>query len=263
MIGCLKNTNWAGKERYHFQTIDSTNIKAKELAEKGCVHGTLVTADFQDAGRGRRGRTWSSEKGTGIYMSLVLRPDLEPGNASMVTLVAAVAVAKAIGNVLEEDETVIPFIKWPNDIVLNKKKVCGILTELTLQKTKIDHMIVGIGINVSTKEFPIEIQQTASSLLLETGKDVEKEELIEAVWQQFEKYYTQFMETYDLGLIQKEYEALLINKDEKVKVLDPAGEYEGIARGITNTGELIVETGEGIKQVSSGEVSVRGLYGYV
>jgi len=258
----LKNTKWCGKERHHFAVIDSTNKKAKELAQAGCVHGTLVTAESQQAGIGRRGRSWSSEEGTGIYMSLVLRPDIKTENASSLTLVAAISVAKAIAKLLNT-EAVVSQIKWPNDIVLNKKKVCGILTELSLNGTKIDYIVIGIGINVSNHSFPEEIEATASSILLETKVELDKEELVEEVWKQFEHYYEMFLQTQDVSGLKEEYVSLLANQDNKVKVLDPNGEYEGIARGITDTGELLVETRQGICEVSSGEVSVRGIYGYV
>lgn len=265
MKASLENTNWVGKDRYHFEVIDSTNKKAKELAEAGGAHGTLVTAECQEAGVGRRGRSWSSEEGAGIYMSLVLRPQIKAEQASMLTLVAAISVAKAVEELLTNQgiTEIVPKIKWPNDIVLNKKKICGILTEMSLKESGIDYIVVGIGINVLNQSFPEEIRETASSILLETGKEIDKEQLIETVWQQFEKYYALFLETNDLSAFQTEYEALLINKNEKVKVLDPAGEYEGIARGIVPSGELLVETDESIVRVSAGEVSVRGLYGYV
>lgn len=261
----LENTKWCGKERYHFAVIDSTNKKAKELAQTGCVHGTLVTAESQQAGIGRRGRSWSSEEGTGIYMSLVLRPDIKTENASSITLVAAISVARAIINLFKESsqEAVFPQIKWPNDIVLNKKKVCGILTELSLDGTKIDYIVIGIGINVSNQSFPEELQSIASSILLETQEELDKELLIEEVWKQFEYYYALFLQTQDLQGFKEEYVSLLANQNNKVKVLDPNGEYEGVARGITNTGELLVETEQVICEVSSGEVSVRGMYGYV
>jgi len=261
----LQNTKWCGKERHHFEVIDSTNKKAKELAQDGCTHGVLVSADAQQAGIGRRGRSWSSEKGAGIYMSLVLRPRIQTESASRLTLLAAISVAKAIELLLQGhiEKELIPQIKWPNDIVLNKKKVCGILTEMVLDGTQIDYVIIGIGINVSNQSFAEEIQTTASSILLETGIRLEKEVLIEEVWKQFEYYYDVFLQTEDLQEIKAEYESLLVNKNNRVKVLDPKGEYEGIAFGITNTGELLVKTPQEICKVSSGEVSVRGIYGYV
>ena len=246
-------------KHYHFETIDSTNKKAKELAQEGAVHGTLVTADLQVAGIGRRGRSWSSEKAAGIYMSMLLRPKINTDKASMLTLVAALAVEKAIAELLDCQA----MIKWPNDLVLNKKKICGILTEMALDGTEIDYVVIGIGINVNNKAFPEEIIQTASSLSIELGREVDKELLIRAVWKQFTEYYELFMQTGDLSLLQDAYEKVLINKGEKVKVLDPLGEYTGFAKGITNTGELIVDAEGEIRYVSGGEVSVRGIYGYV
>lgn len=246
-------------KHYHFETIDSTNLKVKELAAAGAAHGTLVTADAQYAGIGRRGRSWSSEKESGIYMTMLLRPEIEANKASMLTLVAALAVETAIANSLSCQ----PMIKWPNDVVLNKKKICGILTEMVLNGTEIDYVVIGIGINVNNKEFPEEIVQTASSLSLELGEEIDREMLITEVWKWFAVYYEKFLETGDLTLVKSKYEEALINKEEKVKVLDPLGEYVGIARGITNTGELIVDMEGEIRQVSGGEVSVRGIYGYV
>lgn len=244
-------------KRYHYETIDSTNKKAKELAVEGAAHGTLITADAQNAGIGRRGRSWSSEKNAGIYMSMLLRPEIGADKASMLTLVAALAVGRVLVKLCQ------PAIKWPNDIVLNKKKICGILTEMSLNGTEIDYVVIGIGINVNNKDFPEEICQTASSLFLELGKEIDREMLITEVWKQFAVYYEQFLQTEDLSRLQEEYEHILVNKEEKVKVLDPLGEYIGIAKGITNIGELIVDTGGELRYVSGGEVSVRGIYGYV
>ena len=244
--------------RYHFEEIDSTNKKAKELGQNGALHGTLVTANAQTSGVGRRGRNWSSEKDAGVYMSILLRPEIETEKASMLTLVAAMAVEKALLKLPAEVK-----IKWPNDIVLNKKKICGILTELSLAGSEIDFVVIGIGINVNNKEFPEEIQSTASSLSLELEGDIDKEMLITEVWKQFDVYYQQFLKTKDVSLFKEDYERALINKNEKVKVLDPAGEYTGIAQGISNTGELIVDVEGELRKVSSGEVSVRGIYGYV
>ena len=247
---------------YHFDVLDSTNKKAKELACEGCEHGTLVTADAQEAGVGRRGRSWSSEKATGIYMSMVLRPQIQTENVSMLTLVAALAVAKALENIGVYEKQ-ISCIKWPNDLVLHKKKICGILTELALEGTSIDYVIVGIGINVSNQVFPEEIKETASSILLETGRNIDRERIIAEIWSYFEKDYEIFLQTQDLSVLKKEYETYLVNKHQKVNVLDPAGNYEGTAVGITNKGELVVDTGKEKRLVSSGEVSVRGIYGYV
>ena len=264
----LEQTNWIGKEYYHFDTIDSTNKKAKELAAKGCANGTLVVADTQKAGIGRRGRNWSSEAKTGIYMSLVLRPQLEVQQAPQLTIITALAVVKAIESLLHEEGKHLetkhnPMIKWPNDIVINGRKICGILTEMTLDKEQIDSVVIGVGINVSNQDFPKDICAVASSILLETGINLRKERLIQKVWEYFEEYYEYLLKTGDLSRVKDEYQTFLVNKDRKVNVLDPKGAYTGIAKGITKTGELLVDTGDGVEIVSSGEVSVRGIYGYV
>ena len=131
----LQDTKWIGKQRYHFDVLDSTNKKAKELVAGTAMHGVLITADAQTAGVGRRGRSWSSESSSGIYMSLILQPHIETGQAPMMTLVAALAVAKAMTEMLRDyDCKEAVEIKWPNDIVMNAKKICGILTEMTLEK---------------------------------------------------------------------------------------------------------------------------------
>ena len=255
----LKNTQWAGCEIYCFDSIDSTNTKAKELAEAGHPSGTLVVADQQTLGRGRRGRSWESPAGTGIFMTLMLKPDINPNNASMLTLVAAMATARAITEVTGEAAQ----IKWPNDIVMNGKKVVGILTEMSAQFDYINHIVVGIGINVHNEEFPEEIAKTASSLLLECGHRIHRASLIEAFLEEFERLHAVYLETEDMSGLQKEYDSLLVNRGRQVRVLDPKEPFEGKAMGITKKGELIVDTWESRKLVSSGEVSVRGIYGYV
>ena len=255
-----RKTKWAGQEIAYFDEIDSTNIKAKELAEQGYPNGTLVVADQQVSGRGRRGRSWESPSGTGIFMTLMLKPEINPNNASMLTLVAALAVAKAIKDVTGLDAQ----IKWPNDIVINGKKICGILTEMSAQFDYINHIVIGIGINVHNEVFSDEIAHMASSLLLESqGKKFRRAEIIEKILEYFEEYYEIYLETEDLTALTGEYNRILVNMNKQVRVLDPKDEFEGKAMGITAKGELIVDTWESRKLVSSGEVSVRGIYGYV
>ena len=251
---------WVGCEILYFDSIDSTNTKAQELAEKGYPSGTLVVADKQIAGKGRRGRNWESPSGCGIFMTLMLKPDINPNNASMLTLVSALAVAKALADITGKDAK----IKWPNDIVIDGRKVCGILTEMSAQFDYINNIVIGIGINVNNSSFPEEISATASSLrLLSGGQKYRRAEIIEKIMKYFEKYYSIFLETEDLSALVNEYDAMLVNMKKQVKVLDPKEPFEGKAMGITKTGELIVDTWESRKLVSSGEVSVRGIYGYV
>ena len=259
-IKSLMHTDWVAKEVLYFDTIDSTNTKAQELAEKGYQSGTLVVADKQESGKGRRGRSWVSPSGTGIFMTLMIKPDINPNNASMLTLVAALAVAKAITSVTGEEA----MIKWPNDIVVNDKKVCGILTEMNAQFDYINHIVVGIGINVHNESFPEEISQMASSLMIEAGgKRFHRAQIIADTMSYFEQYYDTFLKTQDLSALVREYDKLLVNRNKSVRVLDPKEPFDGKAMGITPKGELIVDTWESRKLVSSGEVSVRGIYGYV
>lgn len=259
-IKSLMHTEWVAKEVLYFDTIDSTNTKAQELAEKGYPSGTLVVADKQESGKGRRGRSWVSPSGTGIFMTLMIKPDINPNNASMLTLVAALAVAKAITSVTGEEA----MIKWPNDIVVNGKKVCGILTEMNAQFDYINHIVVGIGINVHNESFPEEISQMASSLMIEAGgKRFHRAQIIAETMSYFEQHYDTFLKTQDLSALVREYDELLVNRNKSVRVLDPKEPFDGKAMGITPKGELIVDTWESRKLVSSGEVSVRGIYGYV
>ena len=193
-------------------------------------------------------------------MTLMIKPDINPNNASMLTLVAAMAVARAIMDVTGA----LAQIKWPNDIVMNGKKICGILTEMSAQFDYINHIVIGIGVNVHNEEFPEEIAHMASSLMLEcSGKKFRRAELIEKILEYFEQYYEVFLQTEDLSALEKEYDSMLVNLHKKVRVLDSKEPFEGTAMGITKKGELVVDTWSSRKLVSSGEVSVRGIYGYV
>lgn len=252
-------TAWAGKTCLCFDTLSSTQEYGRCLAKKESVHGTLITAETQTAGKGRRGRSWQSPKGTTIAMTLCLEPKISTEHLSGLTLVMALAAAEAI----RETAGVVPQIKWPNDIVVNGRKVCGILTELFFEKGR-PVVLIGTGINVNTEEFPEEIREIAGSLKSETGKEITREALIASAMKYFEKFYEQYEKTENLSLLKEAYEALLANKGKQVQVLDPQQPYQGTAKGITHRGDLIVVREDGTTwEVSSGEVSVRGLYGYV
>lgn len=255
----IRKTKWVGTEICYFDVTDSTNTQAKSLGEGDAPNGTLVVAGKQESGRGRRGRSFESPAGTGIFMTLLLRPEIEPQNASMLTLVSVLAVAKGIEHMVD-----LPVqIKWPNDIVINGKKVCGILTEMSAQMDYVNYIVIGIGINVGNEEFPEEIKDVATSIYLESGKHVNRAMLIEKIWEEFEDYYELYEKTQDLSSLVKEYDSYLVNRGQKVRVLDSKEPYEGKAMGITDRGELIVDTWEARRLVSAGEVSVRGVYGYV
>lgn len=252
--------SWAGREILYLDEVDSTNTAAKKAAENGAAHGTLVVSERQTGGKGRRGRVWDSPRGTGIFMTLILRPEMAPVHASMLTLVAALAVAGGI----KEYTGASSLIKWPNDIVMGGKKVCGILTEMSADPDCINYVAVGIGINVNREEFPEEIREVAASIFTETGKKTKRSLLISAVMAAFERYYEIFMKTADMSGLLEEYNGKLANCGRTVRVLDPAGEYSGTAIGIDREGELLVEMEDRtVRRVLSGEVSVRGIYGYV
>ena len=252
------HTKWAGKTVHFARETDSTNLWIKRLAKEGAPEGTLALAEFQSAGRGRLGRSWEVPEGTSVMMSILLRPKFEPQYAPTLTLVMGMAVAKAVKN-LGFDVS----IKWPNDVVVSHKKICGILTEMGVRDGKIDYAVIGVGINVNIKEFPEEMADKATSLYLESGREFDRSQIPGLVMEAFEEYYEKFAATCDLSGLKEEYESILANYNQPVRVLAKEP-YEGVARGITDGGELLVEKTDGtIVAVSAGEVSVRGLYSYV
>lgn len=258
-IKSLLKTKWAGCKVMYYDETDSTNNRAKDSGEKKGSHGTLFIADKQNAGKGRRGRAWESPAGKSIYMTVLLRPEITPDKAPMLTLVMGLSVAEGIRRV----SGVKAEIKWPNDIVINKKKVCGILTEMATEIECVHYVVIGVGINVNQQHFPDEIKEMATSLYNETGNTYKRSELIAAVLEQFEKNYEAFLKAGDLSDVKEVYDSMLVNCGQEVKVLEPGNEYRAVAEGINKTGELIVTLPDGQKKnVFAGEVSVRGIYGY-
>ena len=168
---------------HHFETLDSTNDLAKELAAQGAPEGTVVVAETQTGGRGRLGREWNSPPGVGLYVSLVLRPMLPPMELPQITLTTAVAVVRAVRRVTG----VAPGIKWPNDLLLNGKKLGGILTEMETESDRIRHVVVGLGLNVNNPAFPPELAATATSLALATGRAFSRVQLLQAWLEEFEE----------------------------------------------------------------------------
>lgn len=259
-ISAGMDTKWVARKLVYHKETGSTNLDVKALAEAGEAEGTLVVADKQTSGRGRRGRAWVSPAGESIYMSLLLRPDCNPDKASALTLVMALAVVEA----LEEISPSACGIKWPNDVVMNGKKVCGILTEMSAEVEAIHYVVVGVGINVNQTSFAGELADTATSLYIELGHKVNRSHFITRVMHYFEKEYEIFRQSYDLSGLVETYNRFLLNKDKRVRVLDPKGEYEGVAQSINPQGELLVVKDDGTQAaVYAGEVSVRGIYGYV
>ena len=256
----LMQTQWVGRNIVYYPETDSTNLRIRELGDAGAPHGTLAVADMQTSGRGRRGRTWESPPGSSIYMSILLRPDIIPGAAPMLTLVMACSVAEGISDC----ENVDVRIKWPNDVIAGGKKLVGILTEMSTQIDYINHVTIGVGINVNMTEFPENIRDTATSLRLETGHKVRRAPLIAAIMKRFEENYAVFLKTQDMSGLMEKYSGMLINLDRDVLVLGAEDSYKAHALGIDRQGELIVRREDGTEEkIYAGEVSVRGVYGYV
>lgn len=254
------HTGRMGHPVVYYEEVTSTNQVIKKLAEEGAMEGTLVTADKQNQGKGRAGRVWTSQSGANIAMSLLLRPKISPDRISMVTLVMGLAVACACRELYGMDVG----IKWPNDVVVNGKKICGILTEMSTELMAVNYVVIGTGINVNETEFPEEIREKATSLRLELGRKMNRAELMACCMKYFETFYDQFLEAGDLSPLREQYNELLLNRNRGVRVLEPGKEYTGVARGINQKGELLVEKEDGSRMaVYAGEVSVRGVYGYV
>ncbi|CUX31815.1 biotin--[acetyl-CoA-carboxylase] ligase [Clostridium sp. C105KSO13] len=260
-LSSTMDAQWAGKKIYYFDEIDSTNTRAKQLGEEGALHGTIVVAEEQSAGRGRRGRAWKSPIGSNIYMSILLRPeDIPPVKAPMLTLVMGLSTAEGLREYTSLDIQ----IKWPNDIILEGKKLAGILTEMSTEVDFINYIVIGTGINVNMKQLPAEVAEKATSLRLETGRFMRRSEIIAIIMKKFEKNYQIFMENKDLGQLQEKYNNLLITREKEVRIIGTREEYGGYALGINEKGELMVRKSDGaVETVSSGEVSVRGICGYV
>ncbi len=342
-ITSLLRTRWAGRNTVYKDITGSTNDDAKELAAAGADHGTLVVANRQDTGRGSRGRSWETPPGANIAMSLIVRPNIPIDRVPMLTLVMGLSVAEGADEAIKETaelqgsegatgaansgpattahedaskDNLVPAcgIKWPNDVVLAERKICGILTELHMNPDgSIGDVVIGVGINVNMKheDFAESIREVAGSLLTGTGLKVDRSLVVARVMERFEENYEKFTETCDLSLLRQQYEARLLNKDRQVILIDPgrtadiaprssveekfrqqesvsaldaatdstkagktaagntkatggAAEETGTALGITDIGELRVRLLNGEElQVNSGEVSVRGVYGYV
>ncbi len=270
---------------YVYECLASTNDTAGEMAAAGAAAGTVVIAGRQTAGRGRRGRIWVSPAGENIYMSFILRPDLRSEAAPMVTLVCALAVREALAA-----QGLEALIKWPNDIILSGRKVCGILTEMRAEGEQILYIVCGIGINVRQRRFPPEIAGAATSMVVEREADYSCSRIAASVLAAFEKYFGRLIARGDLRELRELYDRYLVNRDREVIIEDgaradasggsaaqTAGEeraesaqagdncvrVSGIARGIDDKGRLLVETDGQILRVLSGEVSVRGVLGYV
>lgn len=193
-------------------------------------------------------------------MSFAVKPDLPPYKASMITLVTALAVAKAIKDVTGLNTE----IKWPNDIVIGSRKVVGILTEMSAEMTTINYVVIGIGINVNMESFPAELEDKATSLYIAGGTKVRRSSIVAKFGKYFEKYYEIFCKDGNLSGIKDEYEKLLVNRNKEVYIIEGDSRIKRVAIGIDTDGELLVKDDNGnIEKIMAGEVSIRGIYGYV
>ena len=249
-------TKTMGQSIYFYEETDTTNNRARELALEGAPEGTLVVAETQTAGRGRRGKVWESPLGTGIWMSLVLRPQIMPAEASVLTLLCGLATAEAI----EAETGLSAGIKWPNDILINGKKAVGILTEMDCEMSEVHFVIPGIGINVNTASFPPEIADIATSLYLECGKTVSRRRLVHKVLERLEEHYETFLRTGSFTAMLEDYRKHCITLGKEVHVLGREP-FFAEALDITPEGELLVRRADNGKEevVFSGEVSIRGV----
>lgn len=243
--------NW---QKEFLTETDSTNRYLKELAVAGAPEGTVIIAEKQNAGRGRLGRSFFSPEEKGIYMSILLRPEIDLERSVRITSMAAVAVARAIEQVCGLSAQ----IKWVNDIFLNNRKVCGILTEAGINAIEgiLDYAVLGIGINVGVMDFPEELQEIATSVSNECGFAVSKEVLIDAVLKELEDWYPTLWD----GSFLEESKKRSILLGKEIQVVDethPEGGYLAKAIDINELGNLIIERDGSTRVLNSGEVSIR------
>ena len=243
-------TNFIGHDIHYFNEVDSTNEVAKYLAEEGAEDGTVVVAEIQNKGKGRRGKTWISPPG-GIWMSVILRPEIPPHRASQLTLVTGVVVAKTIKEELNIDVG----IKWPNDILIGKKKVCGILTEVNATLDKVNYLVVGIGIdmNVDVPMLPSDLQKGATSLKNELDTEINGALLVQRFLLNFENIYNDFKDG-KFPEILDEWRAMSSTIGTSVEVRTRGKRVQGYAVGINKEGILIIEMEDGsLRKMISGE----------
>jgi BirA family transcriptional regulator, biotin operon repressor / biotin---[acetyl-CoA-carboxylase] ligase len=249
------NTTVFGKgEIIYFRETDSTNVRAKFLAGEGAPEGTVVVAEKQTQGKGRKGRTWFSPEGEGIYTSIILRPPIAPNEAPKLTLMASVAVAEALLSLTSLKIN----IKWPNDIMINGKKVAGILTEISTDMDRIDYVVIGVGVNVNTsrKGLHPDIRQTATSVFMETGKVFPRIALLRAYLEWLEIYYEAFKaKGFDPILNRWKHFADIIGQRISVDLMDSM--RVGTVLDVDKDGFLILQDRKGtIERIISGDVTL-------
>jgi BirA family biotin operon repressor/biotin-[acetyl-CoA-carboxylase] ligase len=248
-------TDFVGREIYYFEKLSSTNITAKEQAEKGANEGTTIIAETQTTGKGRLNRRWFSPKG-GVWFSIILRPQMRPEDAAKITLITSVAVAKTLRKLYGLSAEV----KWPNDVLIHGKKVCGILTEASLKRRTVNFVVVGIGINAnfSLNALPEDLATTAVTTLKEVlQKEVDREELICVLLKEFESCYERFKRREFESLL-SEWRSMTSFLGKEVEVVSFAERLHGMAVDIDENGALIIKLEDGTKRkIVAGDVTVR------
>lgn len=244
-----------GSSILRYDSVASTNDVARELAASEAVEGLCIIAREQTAGRGRQGRLWSSPPGEGLYLSLILRPPIKAADSAIVTLAAAVGVAET----LRLDFEVRADIKWPNDVIVSGRKICGILVESAIQNDQLQYAVMGIGVNIAQASFPDDIGGRATSLLLETGRRIEPEAFARPMLDRLERWYSTVINHTD-RVIQRWEQLSSYARGCRVAVKSPEGTIEGTTRGLTSRGALILEMDNGeTREIVSGEVSLRAV----
>jgi BirA family biotin operon repressor/biotin-[acetyl-CoA-carboxylase] ligase len=245
---------------YFFDTLSSTNDYAKALAAEGAADGAVVVADSQSAGRGSGNRRWFSPPRTGIWLSCVQRPSFHPRRIRETGILAAYSIA----TILREQYAVQVKLKWPNDLVLGGKKTGGLLSEGCAAGNTVSWLVTGLGLNVNAAAFPPELQHKATSLFLECGRSFDRGDLIAAYLERLEAEYDRYVTEGSLEHIIPAYNALLIHQGRFIRLIKPREELLVFSEGINRFGELRVrETGGTIRTLGIGEISVRGLEGYI
>jgi BirA family biotin operon repressor/biotin-[acetyl-CoA-carboxylase] ligase len=244
-------TSIFGKQIHYFATVGSTNTEAKTFAQRGAGEGTIVFADDQTAGRGRFGRTWISEPGKNLLFSIILRPAIESSKAGLLSLFAAVAITKAI----ETFTGISCECKWPNDILIHKKKCCGILLESALQGNKLEYAILGIGINVNQMTFSKELAGTSTSLALECKTSLDRIGLCQNILISLESYYNQYCtEGFEKVVhIWKTHSSMF---GKSIRFRQQEAELEGTAVDLSNQGGLIVRSLHETFTIHAGDITI-------
>lgn len=247
-------TTVIGKEILIFDEVKSTNDLTMEFAAKGSKEGLVVVAESQHHGKGRLGRQWISPKGVNIYASFLLRPEIPPVNAPVLTMMASLAAVEAISNTTGLDAR----IKWPNDILVNQKKISGILTEMNAEEEKINYVVIGIGINVNMKneDFPENIRIPATSVMDSLGRKFDRSKLLCSLIESMDSNY-EYLRKKGVMSVMSKWRPLCITLNKMIKVTSAGGAITGVAEDVTKEGGLVIRIGEDLKKVIySGDVTI-------